>query len=61
MIVATRNEKNQNEREPLLRGEGGWSLMEIMVVTGMIFILAGIAVPQYSQIARQMHVSAAAS
>lgn len=44
-----------------LRGEGGWTLIEAMVVTGMIVILASIAVPQYSLLTRQMNASAAAT
>jgi Tfp pilus assembly protein FimT len=61
VIVAANNQIKQQARGTLLRSEGGWSLMEVMVVTGMIVILAGIAAPQYSQIARQMRASAAAS
>jgi Tfp pilus assembly protein FimT len=61
VIVAAKNQKKQQARGGLLRNEGGWSLMEVMVATGMIVILAGIAAPQYSQIARQMRASAAAS
>ncbi len=44
-----------------LRGEGGWTLAELMVVTGIILALAGIAVPQYSQITGQMRTQAAAA
>lgn len=44
-----------------LRGEGGWTLIEAMVVTGMIVILGSIAVPQYSLLTRQMHANAAAT
>lgn len=41
--------------------EAGWTLMEVMVVTGMILILAGIAAPQYSQLTGQMRSSGAAT
>ena len=43
------------------RGEAGWTLAEIMVVTGMIMTLAGIAVPQFSRISTQMRTQAAAA
>jgi Tfp pilus assembly protein FimT len=42
-------------------GEGGWTLMEVLVVTGMITVIAGIAVPQYAAMATQMRTTAAAS
>ena len=60
-MLAPINHGKGQRRGGRLRGEGGWSLMEVMVATSMILILAGIAVPQYSQIARQMRASAAAS
>jgi Tfp pilus assembly protein FimT len=44
-----------------LRKQNGWTLIEAMVVTSVIMILAGIAAPQYSLISRQMHTSAAAT
>ena len=59
--MAAKNQAKHPKRETLLSGQGGWSLMEVLVATSMILILAGIAVPQYSQIARQMRASAAAS
>ena len=42
-----------------LRRQNGWTLIEAMVVTSMMMILASIAVPQFSLISRQMHTSAA--
>lgn len=42
-------------------GQGGWTLMEMMVVTGLITILAAMAAPRYAAIALQMRTSAAAS
>ncbi len=59
--MAGNQQRKGQGQQALLRGEGGWSLMEVLVATSMILILAGIAVPQYSQIARQMRASAAAS
>lgn len=44
-----------------LDDEHGWTLMETMVVTSIIAILAGIAVPQYAAIALQMRTNAASS
>ena len=44
-----------------LANQAGWTLGEIMVVTGMILALAGIAVPQYSQLAGQMRAQSAAA
>ncbi len=45
----------------LLGGQGGWTLAELMVVTGLILTLAGIAVPQFSLLAGQMRTQAAAA
>lgn len=44
-----------------LRDQAGWTLAELMVVTGMIVALAGIAVPQYAALAGQMRTQAAAA
>ena len=44
-----------------LSNQGGWTLAEIMVVTGLILALAGIAVPQYSQLSGQMRAQSAAA
>jgi Tfp pilus assembly protein FimT len=44
-----------------LRDQGGWTLMEALVVCGMITVLAGIAVPQYATMAQHMRTGAAAS
>jgi len=59
--VALKNQMKHGRTLKRIQDQSGWTLMEAMVVTGMIVILAGIAVPQYSQIARQMRASAAAS
>jgi prepilin-type N-terminal cleavage/methylation domain-containing protein len=40
--------------------EDGWTLMETMVVTTIVAILAGIAVPQFSALATQMRTNAVA-
>ncbi len=45
----------------LLRDQAGWTLAELMVVTGMIVTLAGIAVPQFTLLATQMRTQAAAA
>jgi Tfp pilus assembly protein FimT len=45
----------------LLGGQAGWTLMETLVVCGMITVLAGIAVPQYQAMAMHMRTGAAAS
>ncbi|MDG2303697.1 MAG: hypothetical protein P8R42_03410 [Candidatus Binatia bacterium] len=44
-----------------LRDQAGWTLAELMVVTGLIVTLAGIAVPQFSLMAVQMRTQAAAA
>lgn len=44
-----------------LADEGGWTLAELMVVTGIVVALAGIAVPQYSVLATQMRTQAASA
>jgi prepilin-type N-terminal cleavage/methylation domain-containing protein len=44
-----------------LSGQQGWTLMEMMVVTSLIAILAAIAIPQFSAMALQMRTNAAAS
>lgn len=44
-----------------LRDQGGWTLMEALVVCGMITVLAGVAVPQYAAMAQHMRTGAAAS
>lgn len=41
--------------------EGGWTLLEMMVVCGLFSILGAIAVPQYSALAMQMRVSTAST
>lgn len=41
-------------------GQGGWTLMETMVVTSIIAILAAIAIPQWNAVSTQMRTGAAA-
>jgi len=48
-------------RRSRLRAEAGWTLMETLVVTTILLVLTGIAVPQYSALATQMRASAAAT
>ncbi len=61
MEVDLGQERGRKRACARLCGERGWTLIEAMVVTSMMMILAGIAVPQYSVISRQMHTSAAAT
>ncbi|MEW6269112.1 MAG: prepilin-type N-terminal cleavage/methylation domain-containing protein, partial [Thermodesulfobacteriota bacterium] len=44
-----------------MRDDAGWTLMETMVVTGLIAILASVAVPQFSAVATQMRTQAVAN
>lgn len=44
-----------------LRDQSGWTLAELMIVTGIIVTFAGIAIPQYSALAGQMRTQAAAA
>lgn len=53
--------KRKRKRPVGLRGEGGWTLMELMVVTTITAVLAGIAVPQFTGMATQMRTQAGAA
>jgi len=48
-------------RCPRVAGEDGWTLMETMVVTSIIAILTGIAVPQFAAIGTQMRTNTGAN
>ena len=49
------------ERRRRLGREDGWTLMETLVVTTIMLVLTGIAVPQYSALATKMRASSAAT
>jgi prepilin-type N-terminal cleavage/methylation domain-containing protein len=44
-----------------MTSEAGWTLMEMMVVTSLIAILAAIAIPQFTALSVQMRTNAAAN
>ncbi len=44
-----------------LGSQAGWTLAELMVVTGVLLTLAGIAVPQYSVLSGRMRAQAASA